>query len=46
MVQETKYSYTKKSPNNGNENSKDYSIKIKHSSSCIDIKATLKELDV
>ena len=54
MIEEIKNSGTKISPNNGNDNSKDYlydlefrsSAEIEQSSTCIVIEAILKKLDV
>ena len=54
VIQELKNSCTKISPNNGNDNNKDYlcdsgfrsSVQINQSSTCIDIETILKELDV
>ena len=54
MIKEIKNFCTKISPNNRNENNKDYlcdsefrsSIQIEESSTCKDIEAILKELDV
>ena len=54
MIQELQNSCTKTSPNNGNDNNKDYlcdsrfrsSVQINQSSTCIHIKTILKELDV
>ena len=54
MILELKNSCTKISPNNGNDNDKDYlcdsgfrlSVQINQSSTCTDTETTLKELDV
>ena len=54
VIQELKSSCTKISPNNGNDNNKNYlcdsgfrsSLQINQSSTCIDIETILKELDV
>ena len=54
VIQELKNCCTMISPNNGNDNNKDYlcdsgfrsSVQINQSSTCIDIETILKELDV